>query len=184
MASPPAPTVDSSTDSASGRVEVLVLEDSPPPIHGSNYPRTLSGRSNFIRESRDGKKPTKVTAFQWRLYDLLLQVPPGKVSTYGQLSTILSSSPRAVGSALRNNPFAPYVPCHRIIATNGYIGGFYGEWNKPTSSKSTTQSSKSGKGVVVQGPKVSEKLVLLNHEGVKFDHKGFLKDKSCWWKGP
>ncbi|GAA5987143.1 hypothetical protein JCM5350_003860 [Sporobolomyces pararoseus] len=171
-------------------VEIITLDDSPSDFDTSStletspsYPKTLAERSSYIREAKDGKKGTKVTAFQWRLYDLLLQVPPGKVSTYGQLSSILSSSPRAVGSALRNNPFAPFVPCHRIIATNGYIGGFSGEWNKPQKSTSTT--ARRGKNAKVeQGPKVSEKLLLLESEGVKFDQKGMLKDKTCWWKGP
>lgn len=84
-----------------------------------------------------------------------------------------------VGSALRNNPFAPYVPCHRIIASNGYIAGFGGEWNKKTKKGVEVKA-----GEVVQGPKVSEKLKLLKEEGVKFDSKGMLKDKGNWWKGP
>ncbi|GAA5953700.1 hypothetical protein JCM3765_006941 [Sporobolomyces pararoseus] len=170
------------------QVKIITLDDSPNEIDTSSaletspsYPKTLAERSGYMRESKDGEKGTKVTAFQWRLYDLLLQVPPGKVSTYGQLSSILSSSPRAVGSALRNNPFAPFVPCHRIIATNGYIGGFSGEWNKPQKS-TTVIREKSAK--VEQGPKVSKKLELLKSEGVKFDEKGMLKDKTCWWKGP
>ncbi|GAA5905535.1 methylated-DNA--protein-cysteine methyltransferase [Sporobolomyces salmoneus] len=171
-------------------VEVIVLEDTlsetdPSPTIESSppYPQTLTERSKYVREPKDGKKGTKVTAFQWRLYDLLLQVPPGKVSTYGQLSSILSSSPRAVGSALRNNPFAPFVPCHRIIATNGYIGGFSGEWNKKPSSKKWSNVSRGKADTIEQGPKVSQKLQLLLGEGVKFDAKGFLKDKTCWWKG-
>ena len=85
----------------------------------------------------------------------------------------------AVGSALRNNPFAPDVPCHRIIASNGYIAGFGGEWNKKTKKGVEVKA-----GEVVQGPKVSEKLKLLKEEGVKFDSKGMLKDKGNWWKGP
>ncbi|GAA6063772.1 hypothetical protein JCM10212_005561, partial [Sporobolomyces blumeae] len=111
------------------------------------------------------------------------------------------------GSALRNNPFAPFVPCHRIIATNGYVGGFAGEWNPSSSSSSSSSSTRTlkarsskptssgrkasssskdrpGQAVVEQGPKVTEKLRLLRSEGVLFDQRGVLKDKSCWWKGP
>jgi O-6-methylguanine DNA methyltransferase len=54
-----------------------------------------------------------------RVYALLCQIPKGKVSSYACLSKALSSSPRAVGGALRRNPFAPEVPCHRIINASG-----------------------------------------------------------------
>ena len=61
----------------------------------------------------------KVTPFQSRVYALLSQIPPGRVTTYAALSKALNSSPRAVGGALRSNPFAPRVPCHRCIASTG-----------------------------------------------------------------
>ncbi|GAA6011055.1 hypothetical protein JCM11491_005921 [Sporobolomyces phaffii] len=164
-------------------VRVVVLSESRP------FPRTLAERARFLRQPKDGAKPRKVTPFQWKLYDLLLKVPPGKVSTYGQLSSILSSSPRAVGSALRDNPFAPFVPCHRIVATTGYIGGYCGEWTKPTptskkaaSTQGRAQTARAA-ATAVQGPKVTEKFALLRSEGVKFDDKGMLKDKTCWWQG-
>ena len=54
-----------------------------------------------------------------RVYALLRQIPSGRVSSYVALSKALSSSPRAVGGALRRNPFAPEVPCHRIICADG-----------------------------------------------------------------
>jgi O-6-methylguanine DNA methyltransferase len=59
------------------------------------------------------------TDAQKRVYDLLRQIPVGKISTYAALSKALNSSPRAVGGALRRNPYAPEVPCHRIICTDG-----------------------------------------------------------------
>ena len=54
-----------------------------------------------------------------RVYDLLRQIPVGKISSYAALSKALNSSPRAVGGALRRNPYAPEVPCHRIICADG-----------------------------------------------------------------
>lgn len=48
-----------------------------------------------------------VTAFQSTVYELLLQIPEGRVATYAALARALESSPRAVGGALRRNPFAP-----------------------------------------------------------------------------
>ena len=60
-----------------------------------------------------------VTDYQARVYGLLKQIPAGRVSTYAAISKALGSSPRAVGGALRRNPFAPEVPCHRVISADG-----------------------------------------------------------------
>lgn len=109
-------------------------------------------------------KQVKVTEYQTHVYALLQQIPEGKVTTYAAMSKALNSSPRAVGGALRNNPFAPEVPCHRCIASTGFIGGFQGDWQKAPS-----------------GQNVEKKLKLLSEEGVKFDAKGMLIDKSRWW---
>jgi methylated-DNA-[protein]-cysteine S-methyltransferase len=49
------------------------------------------------------------------------------VTTYLLLAKALNSSPRAVGQALKNNPFAPEVPCHRVVASDGSLGGFMGK---------------------------------------------------------
>lgn len=66
----------------------------------------------------------QVTSFETRVYDLCSQIPRGQVSTYGDMAKSLGSSPRAVGQALRRNPFAPEVPCHRVVAADRKIGGF------------------------------------------------------------
>ncbi len=67
------------------------------------------------------------TAFEQRVYDLLRRVPAGQVTTYAALARALGCrSPRAVGQALRRNPFAPAVPCHRVIRSDGTLGGFEG----------------------------------------------------------
>ncbi|KAI9319395.1 6-O-methylguanine DNA methyltransferase [Dichotomocladium elegans] len=61
----------------------------------------------------------------WRA--VIYKIPRGHVSTYKAMSDALRSSPRAVGQALKLNPFAPLpVPCHRVIATSLAIGGFSG----------------------------------------------------------
>jgi O-6-methylguanine DNA methyltransferase len=64
-------------------------------------------------------KQHKVTEYQERVYAALLQIPEGRITTYAAMSKALESSPRAVGGALRVNPFAPEVPCHRCIASTG-----------------------------------------------------------------
>lgn len=70
---------------------------------------------------------TEITEFQRRVYLALLDVPAGQTVTYGQLARAIGCrSPQAVGQALRRNPFAPDVPCHRVVAKQG-IGGFFGQ---------------------------------------------------------
>ncbi|ORY60037.1 6-O-methylguanine DNA methyltransferase [Pseudomassariella vexata] len=95
------------------------------------------------------------TPFEKKVWRLLCQIPPGHVSTYGIISVHLGSSPRAVGNALRRNPFAPQVPCHRVVATGGALGGFKGHW------------SKNGEGITIE-----EKKRLLRKEGVRIDASG------------
>lgn len=68
------------------------------------------------------------TEFEARLHAVCKRIPRGKVATYGQLAKVLGSAPRAVGQALRRNPYAPVVPCHRVIAASLELGGFSGSW--------------------------------------------------------
>lgn len=69
------------------------------------------------------------TPFQRRVWVLCASIPRGQVRTYGWMAKKLGSSPRAVGQALKANPFAPRVPCHRVIAAGGKLGGYGGKWN-------------------------------------------------------
>ncbi|KAE9380208.1 DNA binding methylated-DNA--cysteine S-methyltransferase [Stipitochalara longipes BDJ] len=105
------------------------------------------------------------SSFQKKVLTLLCQVPRGKYTTYAAISKHLSSSPRAVGNALRNNPFAPHVPCHRVIASGGGLGGFHGSWGR------------NGK----EGLHDDKKRRLLREEGVRFDGKG--KVVGSPWEG-
>ncbi len=70
-----------------------------------------------------------VAPFQQRVYELTRAIPPGQVRTYGDLARELGEpgAARAVGQALGANPFAPIVPCHRILAAHGASGGFSAE---------------------------------------------------------
>lgn len=67
-----------------------------------------------------------VPPFHRRVYELSRAIPPGKVLTYGEVARQLGEpgASRAVGQALGHNPFAPVVPCHRILAAGGRSGGF------------------------------------------------------------
>ncbi|KKF92814.1 Methylated-DNA--protein-cysteine methyltransferase [Ceratocystis platani] len=104
--------------------------------------------------------------FEKNVLRLLLQIPCGSYTTYGQLAAVLHSSPRAVGNALRRNPFSPQVPCHRVVATQRTIGGFKGRVGEETDE-------------------VREKRTLLKREGVKFDGRGrVLGSPFEGWRRP
>ena len=70
----------------------------------------------------------EVTEFQRKVYLELLNVPCGETITYGELARRIGCrSAQAVGQALKRNPFAPDVPCHRVIAADGTLCGFAGQ---------------------------------------------------------
>lgn len=62
------------------------------------------------------------------MYALLQQVPAGRVTTYKLLAEAVGTKGyRAIGAIVRSNPNPPTIPCHRVVASNGKIGGFMGE---------------------------------------------------------
>ncbi|CAI2163596.1 2065_t:CDS:2 [Funneliformis geosporum] len=88
---------------------------------------TLHSRRMALRYLVNKKHLGIVDKLFTEVYNLCLQIPKGYVSTYKFIAEFLNSSPRAVGQALKNNPSSPIIPCHRIIASNYFIGGFWGE---------------------------------------------------------
>ena len=67
----------------------------------------------------------KENPFDEKCYALLREVPRGKVTTYKSIAEALGTKAyRAVGNAMKRNPYAPEVPCHRVINSNGFLGGF------------------------------------------------------------
>lgn len=64
------------------------------------------------------------TSFQRRVWQQIAAIPGGRTQTYGQLAKNIKNAPRAVGQACGANPYPVVVPCHRIIATGGGLGGF------------------------------------------------------------
>lgn len=62
------------------------------------------------------------------VYGLLKQVPKGRVTTYGALAKAAGhpDSARAIGALMRSNPYAPFVPCHRVVYSDGKLGGYGG----------------------------------------------------------
>lgn len=67
-----------------------------------------------------------LTKFESKVFRALRRIPPGRVTTYGQIAKYLDKpkAARAVGNACHNNPFAPRVPCHRVVRNHGGIGGY------------------------------------------------------------
>lgn len=60
-----------------------------------------------------------------RVYEVALSIPPGRVLTYGEIASRLGvDNARLIGQALGKNPFAIIVPCHRVVAAGGKLGGF------------------------------------------------------------
>ena len=72
---------------------------------------------------------TDVPAFNQRVYEIVRAIPPGRTLTYGEVAQRLGDpgAARAVGQALGHNPFAPVVPCHRVLAAGTGPGGFSAE---------------------------------------------------------
>ena len=64
------------------------------------------------------------TPFQQRVWQAISAICNGKTQTYGDIASALKNNPRAVGQACGANPYPLVVPCHRVVAANGGLGGF------------------------------------------------------------
>ena len=85
-------------------------------------------------------------SFADEVYKVLKDVPMGKVTTYKALGEKLGTKAyRAVGQAQKNNPYAPEAPCHRVVRSDGSIGGFMGK---------------------IEGTEIERKIAILESEGV------------------
>jgi AraC family transcriptional regulator of adaptative response/methylated-DNA-[protein]-cysteine methyltransferase len=69
----------------------------------------------------------KGTSFQLKVWEALLKIPTGSLSTYGKIATSIGcpKAQRAAGTAIGRNPILYIIPCHRVIAQTGKLGGFY-----------------------------------------------------------
>ena len=87
----------------------------------------------------------KATGFQLKVWNYLKKIPRGKVKTYSEVAKSIGKplAVRAVANAIGKNPHAPQIPCHRVIRSDGSLGGY------------------SGKGGI------KTKRLLLKKEGVK-----------------
>jgi len=67
-----------------------------------------------------------LTNFQKSILYVAKLIPKGKVTTYGEIAKALKTSPRAVGRALGKNPCPIKIPCHRVVKSDGSLGGYSG----------------------------------------------------------
>jgi methylated-DNA-[protein]-cysteine S-methyltransferase len=90
-------------------------------------------RAYFAGELREFTIPLAAegTEFQKRVWDELLRIPYGSAMSYRELAQRTGSVARAVGQANGSNPVAIVIPCHRVIAADGTLGGYAGGvWRK------------------------------------------------------
>ena len=96
-----------------------------------------------------------MTPFRKKVFQALKKIPRGRVTTYGAIATEIGCpSARAVGAALRHNPDAPAIPCHRVVATDGALTGYIG-----------------------LGRNLDKKRTLLEKEGITFTPEGKVHRK-------
>ena len=79
----------------------------------------------------------KGTKFQLKVWKFLKTIPKGRVKTYKQVAIGIKSpkSARAVANACAKNPYAPKIPCHRVIRSDGNLGGYSGPGGTKTKKK-------------------------------------------------
>ena len=69
------------------------------------------------------------TEFQLKVWTYLRTIPRGRVKTYSQVAKAIGKplATRAVANAIGKNPYAPKIPCHRVIRSDGSLGGYSGK---------------------------------------------------------
>ena len=69
------------------------------------------------------------TKFQLKVWTYLKKIPRGRVKTYAQVAKAIGKpqAARAVANAIGKNPYAPKIPCHRVIRSDGSLGGYSGK---------------------------------------------------------
>ena len=85
----------------------------------------MDNKMKYRKKIRSGKE---LTPFQKKVLSAVLDIPQGKVRSYAWVAGKAGypRASRAVGQVLSGNPYAPGVPCHRVISSDGSIGGYSG----------------------------------------------------------
>jgi methylated-DNA-[protein]-cysteine S-methyltransferase len=115
---------------------------------GRNVARQLREYFAGSRKAFDLPLAPAGTEFQRRVWQALCLIPAGETRSYGQVAAEMGipKSPRPVGQANRRNPIPIVIPCHRVLAANGALGGYMGRWGG-------------------EGDSAAIKRWLLRHEG-------------------
>ena len=89
-------------------------------------------------------------SFYEKCYSILKKVPKGKITTYKEIANALGTKAyRTVGNAMNKNPYAPNVACHRVVNSNGNVGGF------ASGNKKKIEMLKK-EGIKIKGKKIQE----------------------------
>jgi methylated-DNA-[protein]-cysteine S-methyltransferase len=108
----------------------------------------------MVERSIKSGRIIKGMTFNEKVWALTARVPRGKVTTYAQIARALGSEAyRAVGNALNRNPYAPAVPCHRVVGSNGSLTGFAGGLRKK-------QKMLESEGVTIKDGRVGSQYIV------------------------
>jgi methylated-DNA-[protein]-cysteine S-methyltransferase len=117
----------------------------------------------LLKDIYDGKKVTgspslakeHLSTYTWRVLQMTSSIPLGYVASYGSVSKAAGGSPRAVGRVMASNPFAPIVPCHRVVRSDFTLGGYGGGLDvKLEFLKRESQGYSSERDIPVDGKKL------------------------------
>lgn len=93
--------------------------------------------------------------FDRNVWDICRNIPKGRVTTYKDIAKALQTKAyRAVGNALNRNPYWPEVPCHRVICSDGKVGGF-------------------ARGSNAKAKLLKDEGIIIRHGTIDLDHYGY-----------
>jgi AraC family transcriptional regulator of adaptative response/methylated-DNA-[protein]-cysteine methyltransferase len=101
-----------------------------------------------LDRDRDLPLDVRGTAFQWRVWRALQQIPPGETRSYGEVARAIGrpTAARAVARACASNPVCLVVPCHRVVPSDGRVGGY--RWGAERKARLLATEKKRGAGVM------------------------------------
>lgn len=92
-------------------------------------------------------KMKEYTPFSQSVWKACAEIPAGETRTYGWIAQRIGkpAAARAVGRALGSNPFAPMIPCHRVVGSDGKLTGYSGRGGTETKRRMLAQEAKTGR---------------------------------------
>src|SRR5262245_41019691 len=144
-----------------------VESDPPPPVQCAQAGIVALLRGEPSDLSGAHLDMSGVPEFHRKVYEAARSVPPGATLSYGEIAKRIGSpgSARAVGQALGRNPFAIIVPCHRVLAANGKLGGFSAEGGVNTKQRM----------LAIEGAKTKTTAPPARVDGLGFDPRRAVK---------